>query len=139
MMLNDCMYGIIFRDINMQRTFVDQHFSRMIHSLAGIIINLLLLGDFYDIALRDFGLLDPDAFLLSDLLEEERSLDPILGGEDFAFYQQRIPGCFAMIGISQSDWQTRYSVHHPKFIVDEAALPIGAALHVAMALESLGH
>ena len=39
MMLNDCMYGIIFRDINMQRTFVDQHFSRMVHSLAGIIIN----------------------------------------------------------------------------------------------------
>ena len=39
MMLNDCMYGIIFRDINMQRTFVDQHFARMIHALAGIIIN----------------------------------------------------------------------------------------------------
>lgn len=39
MMLNDCMYGIIFRDINMQRTFVDQHFSRMINSLAGIVIN----------------------------------------------------------------------------------------------------
>ncbi len=39
MMLNDCMYGIIFRDINMQRTFVDQHFSRMVHALAGIIIN----------------------------------------------------------------------------------------------------
>ena len=39
MMLNDCMYGIIFRDINMQRTFIDQHFSRQIHALAGIIIN----------------------------------------------------------------------------------------------------
>jgi beta-lysine 5,6-aminomutase alpha subunit len=39
MMLNDCMYGIIFRDINMQRTFVDQHFSRMVHALAGITIN----------------------------------------------------------------------------------------------------
>jgi beta-lysine 5,6-aminomutase alpha subunit len=39
MMLNDCMYGIVFRDINMQRTFVDQHFSRMIHALAGIVIN----------------------------------------------------------------------------------------------------
>ena len=39
MMLNDCMYGIIFRDINMQRTFVDQHLSRMIHAFAGIIIN----------------------------------------------------------------------------------------------------
>lgn len=39
MMLNDCMYGIIFRDINMKRTFVDQRFSRMIHALAGIVIN----------------------------------------------------------------------------------------------------
>jgi beta-lysine 5,6-aminomutase alpha subunit len=39
MMLNDCMYGIIFRDINPQRTFIDQHFSRMIHARAGIIIN----------------------------------------------------------------------------------------------------
>ena len=39
MMLNDCMYGIIFRDINMRRTFIDQRFSRMIHARAGIIIN----------------------------------------------------------------------------------------------------
>lgn len=39
MMLNDCMYGIIFRDINMRRTFTDQHFSRMVNSLAGVIIN----------------------------------------------------------------------------------------------------
>ena len=27
MMLNDCMYGIIFRDINPRRTFIDQRFS----------------------------------------------------------------------------------------------------------------
>ena len=39
MMLNDSMYGILFRDINMYRTFVDQRFSRMINSYAGIIIN----------------------------------------------------------------------------------------------------
>jgi len=39
MMLNDCMYGIIFRDINPIRTFVDQRFSRQIHARAGIIIN----------------------------------------------------------------------------------------------------
>lgn len=39
MMLNDCMYGIIFRDINMRRTFIDQRFSRMIHARAGIVIN----------------------------------------------------------------------------------------------------
>jgi beta-lysine 5,6-aminomutase alpha subunit len=39
MMLNDCMYGIIFRDINPLRTFVDQRFSRQIHARAGIVIN----------------------------------------------------------------------------------------------------
>ncbi len=39
MMLNDSMYGILFRDINMYRTFVDQRFSRMINAYAGIVIN----------------------------------------------------------------------------------------------------
>lgn len=39
MMLNDALYGILFRDINMQRTLVDQYFSRIINGFAGIIIN----------------------------------------------------------------------------------------------------
>ncbi len=39
MMLNDSMYGILFRDINPVRTFVDQRFSRQVHARAGIIIN----------------------------------------------------------------------------------------------------
>jgi beta-lysine 5,6-aminomutase alpha subunit len=39
MLLNDAMYGILFRDINMKRTLCDQHFSRRICALAGIVIN----------------------------------------------------------------------------------------------------
>lgn len=39
MMLNDAMYGVLFRDINMKRTFVDQFFSRAITACAGMIIN----------------------------------------------------------------------------------------------------
>ncbi len=39
MLLNDAMYGILFRDINMRRTLCDQHFSRRICALAGIVIN----------------------------------------------------------------------------------------------------
>ena len=38
-LLNDSMYGILFRDINMKRTFVDQYFSRLICSRAKIMIN----------------------------------------------------------------------------------------------------
>lgn len=36
LMLNDAMYGILFRDINPQRTLLDQYFSRMINAYAGI-------------------------------------------------------------------------------------------------------
>ncbi len=38
-MLNDALYGILFRDINPQRTLVDQFFSRVINGFAGVIIN----------------------------------------------------------------------------------------------------
>lgn len=38
-MLNDALYGILFRDINMQRTLIDQFFSRVINGYAGVIIN----------------------------------------------------------------------------------------------------
>ena len=38
-MLNDALYGILFRDINMQRTLVDQCFSRAINAYAGVVIN----------------------------------------------------------------------------------------------------
>lgn len=36
LMLNDAMYGILFRDINPKRTLLDQYFSRMINAYAGI-------------------------------------------------------------------------------------------------------
>lgn len=38
-MLNDALYGILFRDINMQRTLIDQYMSRVINAFAGVIIN----------------------------------------------------------------------------------------------------
>ncbi|MCF7931503.1 MAG: lysine 5,6-aminomutase subunit alpha [Acholeplasmataceae bacterium] len=39
MMLNDSLYGIIFRDINMKRTFIDQYFSRVLGAYSNMIIN----------------------------------------------------------------------------------------------------
>ena len=38
-MLIDAIYGSLIRDINMQRTLVDQYFSRIINGFAGVIIN----------------------------------------------------------------------------------------------------
>ncbi len=55
MLLNDAMYGILFRDINMRRTFIDQYFSRRICAMAGLIINTgednyITTADAYDAA-----------------------------------------------------------------------------------------
>jgi beta-lysine 5,6-aminomutase alpha subunit len=38
-MANDALYGILYRDINMIRTLIDQKMSRMINGFAGIVIN----------------------------------------------------------------------------------------------------
>ncbi len=74
-----------------------------------------------------------------ELLGAQRvhELPPVLGGEDFAFYAQVVPGCFVALGVRNDAIGATYNVHHPKFKVDEDALPIGAAMHVAFALRSL--
>ncbi|MFI3297735.1 MAG: lysine 5,6-aminomutase subunit alpha [bacterium] len=69
-MLNDALYGILFRDINMQRTLVDQYFSRIINGFAGVIINTgednyLTTADAYDQA---------HTVLASDLINEQLAL-----------------------------------------------------------------
>jgi IAA-amino acid hydrolase len=67
-----------------------------------------------------------------------QEIPAVMGGEDFAFYTEQVPGCFVALGIRNEKFGCTFGVHHPCFKVDEAALPIGAALHSAFALEFLG-
>ncbi len=55
-----------------------------------------------------------------------------MGGEDFAFYLERMDGCFMRLG-TWSEGRTRAGVHTPRFDPDEDALLIGAALLAACA------
>lgn len=64
-------------------------------------------------------------------------MDPVMGGEDFAFYARKVPAFFAFLGVADPEGGPVYPVHHPKFRVNEDALPVGAALHAAFALRSL--
>lgn len=64
-------------------------------------------------------------------------LPPTMGGEDFAFYAEQVPACFVGLGIGSEEAGSTFSVHHPRFKMDERALPIGTALHVSFALRSL--
>ncbi|MFA4701172.1 M20 metallopeptidase family protein [Pyrococcus kukulkanii] len=56
-----------------------------------------------------------------------------LGGEDFAFYLQKVPGAFIALGIRNEEKGIVYPHHHPKFNVDEDVLYLGTALEVALA------
>jgi len=62
---------------------------------------------------------------------------PTMGGEDFSFYAQKVPSAFAALGVGNEAKGSTHSLHHPEFRVDEDALPIGAAMHAAFAMEAL--
>lgn len=67
-----------------------------------------------------------------------KTLEPVMGGEDFAYYVQHgVPGCFVALGIRNESLGSVHSVHTPQFLVDEAALPLGTAMHVEFAVRSL--
>ncbi len=53
------------------------------------------------------------------------SMAPIMGGEDFAHYTRIVPGAFAFIGARNPDVGADHPHHHPRFTIDETALPIG--------------
>ena len=64
------------------------------------------------------------------------SFGPIMGGEDFAHYTQKIPGAFAFVGARNPAVGADRPHHHPMFTVDEAALPI-ALRYLLNALERI--
>jgi IAA-amino acid hydrolase len=59
--------------------------------------------------------------------------EKIMAGEGFAFYQQLVPGVLFGIGIRNEIAGSVHSLHNPFFLVDEDVIPIGAALHSAIA------
>ncbi|KAL6897294.1 hypothetical protein ACP4OV_006990 [Aristida adscensionis] len=61
-----------------------------------------------------------------------------MGGEDFAFYAQRAAGALFLIGVgNETTMEKVHPVHSPYFVMDEDALPVGAAFHAAVAMEYL--
>ncbi|KAL4289495.1 hypothetical protein GQ457_14G006720 [Hibiscus cannabinus] len=66
-----------------------------------------------------------------------RDMKPLMGSEDFAFYQEAIPGYFFFLGMQDESSPKLSSVHTPNFIVNEDVLPYGAALHASLAATHL--
>ncbi len=60
-------------------------------------------------------------------------MKPLMGAEDFAYYLQKVPGAFCMVGASPDD---RVPHHHPRFDIDERAMKIAVELFVQLGLQN---
>ena len=56
-----------------------------------------------------------------------------MGGEDFSYYAQKIPGCIFFVGSATSNQELRSVPHHcSHFDIDENALLVGASIFVQL-------
>lgn len=58
---------------------------------------------------------------------------PTMGGEDFAYFAQRVPGVMVRLGIYNEQVGSIHSGHSPQFRLDEGAIPTGIETLVAFA------
>jgi amidohydrolase len=64
-------------------------------------------------------------------------IEPIMGAEDFAYVLENVPGAMFFLGVRDKGWETPRVGHSSSFDMNEDALPIGAAVMAASALEFL--
>lgn len=65
--------------------------------------------------------------------------DPIMGAEDFSYVLEQVPGAMFFLGVAAegSDWRSCCSIHSPRMVVDESALPRGTAMLAGCAVRFL--
>jgi amidohydrolase len=63
--------------------------------------------------------------------------DPIMAGEDFAFYQQHFPGVFFFLGSGRKETGSTYTWHHPKYNIDEDCFDTGIALMTSLVFQPI--
>ncbi|KAL5755812.1 hypothetical protein ACOSP7_020248 [Xanthoceras sorbifolium] len=89
-------------------------------------VNAEALHDYFRIVARDMLGID-----------NVNNMNPLMGSEDFSFYQEVMPGYFFFLGMQNETLAKLESVHSPYFQVNEDILPYGAALHASLALRYL--
>ena len=89
----------------------------------------------YPVTVNDEGAASLALGVAEDLFGAESVLElpnPSMGGEDFAFFLERLPGAFIWLGVGENV----SGLHTPRFAFDEDILPRGSALLAALALSA---
>ncbi|XP_051148103.1 IAA-amino acid hydrolase ILR1-like 4 [Andrographis paniculata] len=66
-----------------------------------------------------------------------KEMQPLMGSEDFSFYQEIIPGYFFFVGMEDETLEHPVMPHSPHFRINEDGLAYGAALHASLAVRYL--
>jgi amidohydrolase len=68
----------------------------------------------------------------------ESQIKPTMGGEDFSYYLEKVPGSFGFLGAGDGSPGTSQCFHHPKYNIDEKALAWGTALFAQVVADRAG-
>ena len=90
----------------------------------------------YPPVVNDAGMVDLVARVAQREFGEQSyaTMDPVMGGEDFAYFLRQVPGAFVMLGMGDNQ---PHPHHNARFDIDERALPIGVQLMTEVALEMM--
>jgi hippurate hydrolase len=92
----------------------------------------------YPVTVNDEAAADLALSVAEDLFGGESVLElpnPSMGGEDFAYFLQKVPGAFIWLGIGED----ASGLHTPGFAFDEEILPRGSALLAALSISASQH
>jgi hippurate hydrolase len=98
----------------------------------------------FPVTLCDARAVDFGARTITDLYGEagwRPMASPVMGGEDFAYVLEKVPGAMFFLGASAdgSDWRQCCGLHSNHMVIDEAVMARGAAVHAALAERFLSH
>ena len=78
--------------------------------------------------------------LVQSLIGSDRLVEtlPSMGGEDFTYYLEHIPGCFFWLGSGSLEKTEVYGLLSPHFVVNEDCIPLGVSIFTAFICYRLG-
>ncbi|MCA9283651.1 MAG: amidohydrolase, partial [Phycisphaerales bacterium] len=91
----------------------------------------------YPVMVNDGAAAETVGRIAAEAFGSERSRlaeQPEMVGEDFAFYGQRIPACFFLLGLRPPGATSMPSLHHPRFDFNDEAIAPGIEMFVRLAL-----
>ena len=109
--------------------------ERLVHSTAQAFGGRARVAflDGYPALVNDSTALDFVKDAAAAVRADGQQVPPVMGGEDFAFYAQRVPAAFFALGLRGADQASYPSLHQPDFDFADAAIPLGVRMHVELA------